>query len=348
MPAMDAHDVNGFLMPQSEQKNCNIYPQPSVSVVIPLYNKGLYIDRTLSSIFAQEYQPLEIIIVDDGSTDDGLERVQAYSDPRINLIRNSVNMGPGAARNVGLALAKGRYVSFLDADDEWHPLFLNTTVSCLDRNGSSAALASTGYTWHSLRKSTDYDFADLRGEYEIETSTSLALLSAIETCVSLCFTVIRTDVARRWGGYYEAGKCLRGEDQYFLLKLLLNEKIVIIPEPHGVYHTEGSALFGRMQLEVPETEPYLSDPADLIEACPPSKRRLLEQFLVVKALDRAMLLVKLGQRRSAIELIDRFVAKRSQYSKRALVIRAIACVAPLVPLVRAIWRRTKDRVSHFR
>ncbi len=328
------------------QRSCT---QPLVSVVIPLYNKGPYIARTLSSVFAQQYPPFEIIVVDDCSTDDGPEKVLAYGDPRIKLIRNPVNSGPGAARNVGLALARGRYVSFLDADDEWYPRFLRTTVSCLEGNGGSAALAATGYDWHPPGRSNGNDFAHLKGEYAIGAATPLALFIAIETAVSLCFTLIRTDAARRWGGYYEGNKCLRGEDQYFLLKLLLNEGIVIIPESYGVYHMDGSALFGRRtHLRMPATEPCLSDPANLLESCPSSKRDLLERFLATMALDRAMLLVKLGQKQPAKELINRFAGKQGPYRKKALVIRAIACLSPLLPPIRRIWHLASGPSGHFR
>lgn len=332
-------------MSPSEPDNQHSCPQPSVSVVIPLYNKGPYIARTLSSIFKQAYPPLEIIIVDDCSTDDGPEKVLACNDPRIRLVKNPVNLGPGATRNKGLALAGGRYIAFLDADDEWHPDFLQTTVSYLEEH-PSAALVATGYIWYPPRKSNRSKFADLKGEYEIGASTPLILLSAIESFIHPVFTVVRTDVARRWGGYYERNRCLRGEDQYFLLKLLFNERIFIIPESHGVYHTEASALFGRMLQPVPTLEPSLSDPADLIESCPPSKRELLELYLTDKALDRAMLLIKLGQRPLAMELVRKLAKRRGRFGKRGIIIMAIACIAPLLPPIRAIWHRIRDLTSH--
>ncbi len=322
--------------------------QPSVSVVVPLYNKGPHIARTLTSVFAQECPPLEVIVVDDCSTDDGPEKVLAYGDPRIKLIRNPVNKGPGAARNAGLDVARGRYVTFLDADDEWYPHFLKATVACLEGSGSSAALVATAYAWHPPGRSNGDDFGGLTGEYEVEASTPLALFSKIESRIHPGFMVIRTDVARRWGGYYAINKCLLGEDQYFLLKLLLNERIFIIPEPCGVYHTEASGLFGRMLQPVPATEPCLTDPADLIAACPPSKRDLLERYLSEKALDRAMLLVKLGQRRPAKELVNRFAEKQGPYRKKALMIRAIACLSPLLPPIRRVWRRASGLGALFR
>lgn len=103
---------------------------PDISVIIPLYNKGKYIVRALDSVFAQTYQDFEVIVVDDGSTDNGLEIVQQYRDSRLRLIRQA-NAGPGAARNRGLKASKAPFVAFLDADDEWLPEFLEVSVSSL-------------------------------------------------------------------------------------------------------------------------------------------------------------------------------------------------------------------------
>lgn len=94
------------------------------SIVIPLYNKAHTIQRTLTSVLQQTFKDYEVIIVNDGSTDNGVEIIQNFtSDARIKIF-NQRNQGVSAARNNGVAYARFEYIAFLDGDDEWFPMYL--------------------------------------------------------------------------------------------------------------------------------------------------------------------------------------------------------------------------------
>ncbi len=120
---------------------------PEVSVVIPTYNRALYIDRALRSVLAQTYTDLEVIVVDDGSTDDTPGRVQALAqaDSRIRYVRHETNQGAQAARNTGIQAAQGNYIAFLDSDDEWLPHKLEQQMLLYQQASDRVGVVYAGY-----------------------------------------------------------------------------------------------------------------------------------------------------------------------------------------------------------
>jgi hypothetical protein len=116
---------------------------PSVTVVIPLYNKETYVRRAVDSVLAQTFTDFEVIVVNDGSTDNGPALVRQYNDPRVRLI-DQENRGVSAARNRGIAEAGGELIAFLDADDEWRPAYLEV-VCHLREKYPEAGMYATAY-----------------------------------------------------------------------------------------------------------------------------------------------------------------------------------------------------------
>jgi glycosyltransferase involved in cell wall biosynthesis len=92
---------------------------PAISVIIPTYNRAGTIERTIESVLKQTFKDFELLVIDDGSSDGTSEVVESCEDDRVNLFRLDTRGGAAAARNVGIGLAKGRYVSFIDSDDQW-------------------------------------------------------------------------------------------------------------------------------------------------------------------------------------------------------------------------------------
>jgi glycosyltransferase involved in cell wall biosynthesis len=103
---------------------------PLISVVIPAYNAAAFLAPTLESIFAQDHRPIEVILVDDGSTDDTLAIARQWS-PALRVCHQP-NAGPSAARNRGIAMAEGAYLAFIDADDTWLPSRLTRHLAILN------------------------------------------------------------------------------------------------------------------------------------------------------------------------------------------------------------------------
>lgn len=101
-----------------------------ISVIVPVYNTEKYLKQCIDSILAQTYRGFELVFVNDGSTDNSLQVLESYRDPRIRII-NQENMGLSAARNKGLEVCNGEYVIFIDSDDYVHPLFLENMIGIL-------------------------------------------------------------------------------------------------------------------------------------------------------------------------------------------------------------------------
>ncbi|HAA29501.1 MAG TPA: glycosyl transferase [Cyanobacteria bacterium UBA8553] len=113
---------------------------PKVSIITPLYNKAAYITETIQSVLSQTYSDWEMLVVDNGSTDDSWEKAQAFQGPRIRLLQ-SPKQGPGAARNYGLDFAQGQWIQFLDADDLLEPEHLEQQLAAADENPEAEIIA---------------------------------------------------------------------------------------------------------------------------------------------------------------------------------------------------------------
>ena len=107
---------------------------PTVSVVIPTHNRSDLLPRAIRSVFAQTFQDWEVIVVDDGSTDDTAAVVRSFRDERVRYVKLERNSGPSRARNVGIDGARGRYLAFLDSDDEYLPHKLETQLRQFQTN----------------------------------------------------------------------------------------------------------------------------------------------------------------------------------------------------------------------
>lgn len=110
--------------------------QRLVSIITPLYNRENTIDQAIKSVLAQTYKNWEYIIVDDGSITP-FQLNEKFQNDRIQVIRHPSNQGAAAARNTGLRSAKGKYIAFLDADDEWFPEKLEKQIAFLETSSAS-------------------------------------------------------------------------------------------------------------------------------------------------------------------------------------------------------------------
>jgi glycosyltransferase involved in cell wall biosynthesis len=308
-----------------------------VSIIIPLYNKAPYVRRALDSIAAQSFADFEVIVVDDGSTDDGVAIVADYLDARIRMIHQA-NAGPGAARNAGIAQAHGKFIAFLDADDEWLPNYLQESVSQLEGLGPEVASLTSGYIEYPSGVSTESMWRKrglTNGIQHIQSDTEPSLVVSMLAYMSPCSTLTRAEVIRRWNGFYDREKCAFGEDAFLWLKVLLNETVAFKLEPLAQFHREASGLSKNLNGSRP-IEPFLEDASEIEAACPPSLQDLLSQVLAIRAAKTACVLGYWGHWREARSLVRRFTSARNW--RLPYHASAVVCSTPLGSVLGASWR----------
>lgn len=117
---------------------------PRVSVVMPVYNSKRYLGQAMCSVLEQSLGDLELLVVDDASTDGSRSVIAAMAqrDPRVVPVPLDRNGGPARARNLALSMARGQYVAFLDSDDSWEPLKLELQLEEMKRTGTSLCACS--------------------------------------------------------------------------------------------------------------------------------------------------------------------------------------------------------------
>jgi glycosyltransferase involved in cell wall biosynthesis len=266
---------------------------PQVSVIIPLYNKGLYIRRALDSVFAQTFDDYEVIVVDDGSTDDGPQQVMADSDLRLRLISQS-NAGPGAARNRGISEAKGEYVAFLDADDEWLPEYLSRSYEVLEHHEECDFSVSgwyQDYSQHSegIRNVNIVDvYKDLfkkklGGVWVVNSTMPDYIMSNIIHLFSTNTVFIKVSILRKYNGFLENHSY--GEDWYLWLLLMFNHKFYYIDSPLAWYHDTVSSLGGEFwKRPLPA---FFLFSSKLYNECDVKNKKLIQRWFALKALQEA-------------------------------------------------------------
>ncbi|MBO5661485.1 MAG: glycosyltransferase family 2 protein [Tidjanibacter sp.] len=218
---------------------------PRFSVIIPLYNKERDVEATLRSVLAQTLRPLEIVVVDDGSTDRSAEIVESLGEPLVRLIRQA-NAGECAARNRAMREARGDLFALVDADDCWKPEFLEE-VAAMVAEWPDCGLYSTAFEVVSPTGRVRGNCPTERGVVENFWRESMSHYVTIPSA-----TVIPRRVVEELGGFPEGMKM--GGDQWMWIKIASRHRVCFSPralcEYSMVAANRSSAIY------TPEQTPY--------------------------------------------------------------------------------------------
>ncbi len=275
---------------------------PLISVVIPLYNGVAYVRRSIPSVLGQTYSDFELIVVDDGSTDDGPEVVRTFTDARVRLIRQE-NAGVSAARNRGVAEAQGTYVAFLDADDEWEPQFLDA-IAHLSVAYPTAGIWATGYRRiFPTGPSVEFTLAESRSRTTLQIDDYFRRLPG-GSIVHASAVAIPVSVFRKLGGFRE--DCHWGEDQEMWARIALHYPLGYDTRILSRFHQTGRQQKPRFRSS-PTRDPLLTTLQVALSVAPADPPTDREQ---IRRLARYQLRVGLwkfslaGNRRQAVEFLD--------------------------------------------
>lgn len=245
-----------------------------VSIIVPVYNLEEYIGNCLDSLVGQTYKNIEVLCIDDGSTDAGPSIIKSFcdKDERIRYIRKE-NGGVSSARNSGLDIFKGDYVMFVDGDDFIHPQCVELFVNCAEKTGSKLVCADVDvvFTYDiSFDKNNDVSF-------QLVNADDLMLTNRVNGLMSSCCKLYSSDIVRN---VRFDEKLIYSEDTIFLFNLFLdNQEIGIVNcVLYYYYHREGSATRTEFKIKKSNTLIGFSDLCDVLLS--KKKYRMLDQMLV--------------------------------------------------------------------
>jgi glycosyltransferase involved in cell wall biosynthesis len=210
---------------------------PQFSIIMPLYNKALYVRKAVESIVSQSYSDWELIVVDDGSNDGSAEIVAEITKPRIRLIRLENNVGVSMARNNGVAVSNGEYLCFLDADDWWEPTFLQEMAKLI-AEFPNAGIYGTNYTIVNETKHKTR-VAQIGVENGFEKGYINYCQAYAKTMYMPLWTgavCIPRNVFEEMHGFPKGIKL--GEDFLLWIRIVLKYKVVLLNKPLAYYNQD--------------------------------------------------------------------------------------------------------------
>lgn len=228
--------------------------EPLISVIIPFLNAAPYLDETLKSVWSQEYTNWEIILVDDGSTDDSLRVIEKWIAKHPDKIfvfqhPNNANRGAAASRNLGVSKAKGKVLAFLDADDLWLPPYLKEQLKLFEKYPDVTVICEGTKYWYSwsnpqLKDKIIFIGAPVDNVYDPPYLAKKLYPLGIGDSFCTCALMMYTDNFNRLGGFDESfvGNNQLFEDQVLFLKLCLKEKIYLSSNCNNIYRQRPNSL----------------------------------------------------------------------------------------------------------
>lgn len=215
-----------------------------VSVVIPVHNRENTIKRAIGSVLCQTYSNLEVIIVDDASTDNTIKIINEYNDNRIKLVCQNERGGANKARNIGIAKSEGEYIAFQDSDDEWLPDKLCIQIEQMKTQGYMACYSAYNLYENEIVRTVPF-YNDNTDKYQTNLKQTLMKHNAIGTPT----LIIKREVLHLIGDKYFDEYIPRLQDYDFVIRIAKCVEIGYVSRPIvNIYRTPSSISTDRKAL----------------------------------------------------------------------------------------------------
>jgi glycosyltransferase involved in cell wall biosynthesis len=323
--------------------------RPFISVVIPTYNRTEQTIAAIESVLAQTYPDLEIIVVDDGSTDGSGEEIRRFISQRTSsgaqiFFFSHPNQGASVARNTGISKARGEYVAFLDSDDSWLPEKLECQVQALEQFKSECGVC---FTDARLVNNSGMDISSFQvhgRNYKESIGIDRNAVKSLAESFSgfwVSSLLVRTDLVRQIGGFSRDISVVEDRDLHFRLSLVtsvayVNKQLIRTdrsPSPPG----STVRPWDNAEVQFRQQQRMLEKWLGMNEALPPYLRKIVERSLGALHSHRANWYLENGRYDEARQAVS--MAVKYKFTVGTTVKWALTWLAP--PLARKIAPKTR-------
>lgn len=292
---------------------------PVFSVIISLYNKEKFIENTLKSVLDQRFTDYEIIIVNDGSTDNSEEKVLKFKDPKIQYFYKE-NGGVSSARNFGIEIAKSNYITFIDADDYWYPNFLQEMFGYINKFPEQKVF-SAAIEIETSKKTIPSRYSIVKtGEFEIVTYFEA---SVKETVICTSCAVFHKSIFEKTNSFDINLKS--GEDTDMWIRIGLNYPILFVWNILARYRFDPKSLSKNYETSI---NSFDFTKYEILEKTNPSLKKFLD-------LNRFSLAIKsklIGEQEIFLQLHKAIDLQNMSLKKRILLKLPVYILKPLIIL----------------
>jgi len=302
------------------------------SIVMPLFNKENYLDKTIESVLHQNYPNFELIIIDDGSTDNSARIVKSFDDIRIKYVYQN-NLGVSVSRNRGVSYAKEKYICFLDADDIWYEDFLDTINNLIMQYSDAGAYCTAiDYFYKGSKQTIEYPNL-LKGDFDGYVENYFETFSLGNSIMMSSNICIPKTIFENVGYFKE--NVNHTEDTEMWSRIALSYPVVYTKKTCARYNVEDKVRITKSMFYIVESLQYLLDNDKVPKENLQEVKNVIEYQILMSVL--SMLLS--GEKVEASKTLDDSRLEHTKYTKKKYILKTMTNLPTFVTInLMYLWK----------